>query len=323
MRHARRALGSVAAATLATLLLAAPASAQAKAPADSVVLRFGWRDGIEADVQYTQFIDRQGDSDTPTHIEIEGVYTMHVHDHAQGLLIEHLEPVASRFLSSPTLPPADPRRIVYSSIGYPTADWVVSKDGEKLVQIQGLQALNESIAQSVQRAAPGADLDQVIGTLANPDALFNAGRERWSNMVGDWIGSTLRPGEFGTGEGTEANPVIPSLEVPYRFQFKLDSLEACAAPGGKCARVDITQFYDPTALNKTMNDALARMGLSEMSFDGLAQESHVILLTDPATLLPYQMDMTKGVEGILVMNGQRRIFKRTDGITMDFTYTKR
>ena len=308
---------------LACAAVAAPAAAQAKTSSDSLVLHFGWKDGMEAQVQYTETIDRQGDSDKPTHIEIEGEYVMHVHDHPMGLLIEHVDPVSVRYRASPSLPAEDPRQLVYSTIGGPIADWVVSKDGKHVVQIQGLQALNGAIAQTVQKQAPGADADAVIGQLANPDVLLSVARERWGNQVGDWIGAVLREDELLAGEGSEANPIVPDLQVGYRYELKLDSMEACAAPGGKCARLEISQLYDPVALNKTMNDALAQMGMGALSFDGLAQESRVILLTDPTTLLPYQMDMAKGVQGILKINGESRVFRRSDEISMDYVYTKR
>ena len=322
MRIRARAFGWVAVA----LVAAAPAAAQSGGPAapaaDSIVLHFAWPIGIEAQVRYTHVIDRQGDTDQPTHIEVEGEYTMHVHEHELGLLVEHVDPVSVRYRSSPSLPADDPRRIVYSTLGVPVADWVVSKDGEFL-QIQGLQALHARVTEAVERQAPRADLDAVIGQLANPDQLFNTGQERWGNMVADWVGAALREGEIGVGEGSEANPVINELQVAYQFQFKLDSLEACAAPGGRCVRVEISQLYDPVALNKTMNDALTRMGMTGVAFDGLAQESRVVLLTDPTTLLPYQMDMAKGVQGILTINGESRVFRRSDEVSADYTYTKR
>ncbi len=304
----------------------APAAAQAgggaASAADSVVFRFAWPIGIEAQVQYTHIIDRQGDTDQPTHIEIEGEYAMHVHEHDLGILIEHLDPVSVRYRSSPTLPPTDQRRILYSTMGVPIADWVVSKEGA-FVQIQGLQALTAAVADAVQKQAPLADVDMVIGQLANQDQLFNTAQERWRNMVTDWIGAALREGEIGGGQGSEANPVIPDLQVAYVYEFKLNGMEACAAPGGTCARVEISQFYDPVALNKTMNDALTQMGMAGISFDGLAQESRVILLTDPTTLLPYQMDMAKGVQGIVKINGESRAFRRSDEISTDYVYTKR
>ena len=309
------------------LAVAAPLAAQAKpapsAPVDSVVLRFAWPIGLEAEMQYTQVIDREGDAAEPTHIEIEGQYTMHVHDHAQGLLVEFLDPVAVRYRASPELPPDDPRRVVYSTLGVPIPDYIVSKTDGRLLGVQGLDALHQAIAEIVQRQAPGSDVDRVLGQLADPDQLLNAAKERWTNQVTDWVGAVLRAGEVGGGEGREANPILPALSVPYQFEFKLNGIEPCAAPAGQCVRVEVSQFYDAEALNKTMNDALGQMGITNFSFDGLVEESRMILLTDPTTLLTYQMDMTKGVEGILKQDGQSRAFRRTDQLSLDFEYTKR
>ena len=52
---------------------------------------------------------------------------------------------------------------------------------------------------------------------------------------------------------------------------------------------------DPSRLAEVMNQALADMGLERLSFDGLAQHTQIELLTDPATLLPRELALSKVV----------------------------
>ena len=69
-----------------------------------------------------------------------------------------------------------------------------------------------------------------------------------------------------------------------------------------------------------MTEALARVGLENLSFDGLVQESRVSLLTDPETLLTHEFTMIKRVQGILEESGQTRVFRRLDETRLVYTY---
>jgi hypothetical protein len=77
---------------------------------------------------------------------------------------------------------------------------------------------------------------------------------------------------------------------------------------------------DPAQFNDVMNKAMADMGLTTMSFDGLAQHTEIELLTDPATLLPRELTMSKVVEGILKEGDRSRVFRRVDGLVLVYTY---
>ena len=62
------------------------------------------------------------------------------------------------------------------------------------------------------------------------------------------------------------------------------------------------------------------MGLPQMSFERLVQLSQVTLLTDPATLLPREVVVSKRVDGFLLDGGERKIFRRGDSTRLFFTY---
>ena len=285
----------MAAATLAGAFCVVPAAAQAAA-GDSIVPHFAWPVGTVARVQYTQVIERDGDGDQPTRIEFEGEYTLHVHEHPSGLLVEYVDPLATRFRSSPVLAPDDPRRMVYSTIGMVVPHLVISRDGQVL-GVDGLATLASAIAEVVGRQAPTADV-----------------------QVGNWIDAVLRVGETSGGEALEANPLIPSLVVPYEYRFALLGMEPCGTSGGSCAHVELASAHDPGELNSAMTQALARVGLKNLSFDGLVQESRVSLLTDPETLLTHEFTMSKRVQGILEEGGQTRVFRRLDETRLVYTY---
>ena len=305
-------------ATLAGALCVVPAAAQATA-GDSIVLRFAWPVGTVAQVQYTQVIEREGDGDEPTRIEFEGEYTLHVHEHPSGLLVEYLDPLATRFRSSPVLAPDDPRRLVYSTLGMVVPDLVISRDGQ-LLGVDGLTTLALAITEVVGQQAPAADVQAIVGEMVNGPQLLRTARERWNNQVAIWMDAVLRVGETGGGEALEANPLFPSLVVPYEYRFALLGMEPCGTSGGSCAQIELASAHDPEELNGAMTEALARVGLENLSFDGLVQESRVSLVTDPETLLTHELTMSKRVQGILEEGGQARVFRRLDETRLVYTY---
>ena len=281
--------------------------------------RFAWPVGTVARVQYTRVIEREGDGDQPTRIEFEGEYTLHVHDHPSGLPVEYLEPLSTRFRSSPVLSPDDPRRMVYSTIGMVVPDLVISRDGQ-LLGVEGVATLASAVAEVVGRQAPPADVQAIVEAMVNGPQLLRTARERWNNQVGIWMDAVLRVGDTGGGEALEANPLIPSLVVPYEYRFALLGMEPCGPSGGSCAQVELASAHDPEELNSAMTEALARVGLESLSFDGLVQASRVSLLADPETLLTHEFTMSKRVQGILEEDGQSRVFRRLDETHLLYTY---
>ncbi len=307
---------------LAGVLGAAPGPARAQEPGagtDTVRFRFDWPDGTEATVGYTRVIERE--EGTPaSRIEIEGEYTMHVHGHPSGLVVEHLDPLATRFRSAPALPPDDPRRIVYSTLGMLDAHWVVSGDGE-LLGLAAVEALAGSVVDALRPLGlDEASLEAVVAEVTSETQLMGNARDLWRAMVGAWADLDVAVGETFTTQGEEANPIVPSVVLPYLHEYRLVGMEPCAAPGGRCAHLELVSFPDPHELTRVMSDALQQMGLPQMSFERLVQLSQVTLLTDPATLLPHEVVVSKRVNGFLLDGGERKIFRRGDSTRLSFTY---
>jgi hypothetical protein len=132
--------------------------------------------------------------------------------------------------------------------------------------------------------------------------------------------AVLRVDETAGGEALEANPVIPSLMVPYKYRFALLGVVPCGPAGESCAQVEVASTHDPEQLNRAMTEALARIGLGNLSFDGLVQESRASLLIDPKTLLTHELTTSKRVQGILRENGQSRVFRRLDETHLVYAY---
>jgi hypothetical protein len=301
----------------------APAAAQTappdSLPADTVRLRFAFPIGLEANVAYTKLILRE-EGGPASRIEIEGEYAMHVHPHPSGLLIEHVDPVATRFSSAPALPTRDPRRAIYSTVGAPMADWVVSGDGQ-LLGLAGMDALAGSLTQTL--APLGLDeaaLQGALGELMAEPLLMASARDLWSAMVDSWAGTDMVVGESLTSESEETNPMVPSVVLPYRHEYTLVGMEPCPAPSGSCAHLRVIAFPDPRELTRVMSDALQEMGLTTMSFDRLVQLTTMTVLVEPSTLLPHAVEVSKQVNGILLENGERRVFNRGDETRLIFTY---
>jgi hypothetical protein len=97
-------------------------------------------------------------------------------------------------------------------------------------------------------------------------------------------------------------------------------MEPCPAPSGSCAHLQVIAFPDPRELTRVMSDALQEMGLTTMSFEQLVQITKMTVLAEPATLLPHAVEVSKQVNGILLENGERRVFNRGDVTQLIFTY---
>jgi len=308
----------------AALTLGAASATAQQAPADSVApdtvrLTFSFPVGLEATVSYTRVIERE-EGGPATRIEIDGEYAMHVHPHPSGLLIEHLDPIATRFQATPPLAADDPKRVVYSTLGAPPSDWVVSGDGE-LLGLSGLDALEGSITQMLAPLALDEGQTQAaLAELMGEPQLMGSARDLWRAMVEAWVDSDLVVGESLASEAEETNPIIPSVVLPYRYEYTLVSMEPCPAPGGSCAHLRMVSFPDPRELTRVMSDALQQLGLPTLSFERLVQLTTMTVLADPATLLPHALEVSKQVEGILLDQGERRVFRRADQTQLIFTY---
>lgn len=268
---------------------------------------------------YTKVIERE-EGGPASRLEIAGEYVVHVHEHPSGLMIEHLEPLATRFQADPSLASDDPRRVVYSSLGALNADWVISTDGE-LLGVAGLPVVADAVAATLlPLGLDTATIQAAIGELASEAPLMAIARDLWRGMVGAWANLDLAVGETVTSTGEEANPLVPSVVLPYLHEYTLSDIEACAAPGGLCARLELVSFPDPRELTRVMSEALQQMGLGTLSFERLVQLTRVTLLADPDTLLPHELVFSKSVDGILVEDGERRIFRRGDQTRLAFTY---
>ena len=292
---------------------------QASPTPSAVELRFAWPVGTEARVRYVKVMERE-EGTPPSTVEIEGEYVVHVHPHPSGLVIEHLDPLATRFVATPALPPDDVRRAVWSAIGAPLADWVVSEDG-KLLGITGEDALAGLLVETLRPLElEEAGLQAALSELMSEPQLVGPARDLWRAMVGAWADTELVMGEPQMSQAEETNPLVPSVVLSYRHEYRLVGMEDCPAPGGRCAHLQITSFPDPRELTAVMSDALREMGLATMSFDRLIQLNRMSVVTDPETLLPHIVEVSKRVDGILVADGERRVFRRLDETRLDFSY---
>ena len=139
-------------------------------------------------------------------------------------------------------------------------------------------------------------------------------------MVGAWTNTEFVMGESQVSEAEETNPLVPSVVLSYRHEYRLVGMEDCPAPSGRCVHLQVTSFPDPRELAAAMSDALRTVGLATMSFDRLIQLTRMEVVTDPETLLPHVVEVNKRVDGILVADGERRVFRRLDETRLVFSY---
>ena len=160
------------------------------------------------------------------------------------------------------------------------------------------------------------------------DTAFGGGalRRPAGDMLGELVeaqcvlGDPVVVGESLTSEAEETNPVIPSVVLPYRYEYTLVGMEPCPAPRGTCAHLRVVAFTDPSELTRVMSDALQQLGLTALSFERVVQLTMMTVLAEPTTLLPHAVRVSKQVDGILLDQGERRIFHRADHTQLIYTY---
>jgi hypothetical protein len=168
---------------------------------------------------------------------------MHVHEHAQGLLIEHLDPLVTRFESEPPLAADDPHRPVYARIGVPVPHYIVSREGA----LVGVDGARRARRRHRDNPGPGGRAVPARSRQLGPRAAERAAAPRpprasagtprsgsgstARSQVGDPTGAESRGGESARAVA------LPPL---YAYRFELLGMEPCdeAKPAGaKCARL--------------------------------------------------------------------------------------
>jgi hypothetical protein len=292
-------------------LAAAPARARAdEAPrgeAELVSLRFAWPQAARAKVTYRRTRVRPGQK--------PGTFTARYETLAdaggeKGELRVSVRGTAWRGdLPVPTVLAPEAIR---------AAETVVQRvraQGE-FAGLEGVEALRPVLARVLEDARIPPEQSERALALAVAAARAEA-EEIWNLAVGFWSGADLRIGETYELQSEAELPLLPGVRVPQAVQFGVRRRVPCSAAerAPRCVEVVLRSTPDRAALERAAPALLARLRPRPPDADadedadadadadeappgpaqGLAAERALVLVTDPATLLPRRVVWTKAV----------------------------
>jgi hypothetical protein len=178
--------------------------------------------------------------------------------------------------------------------------------------LEGVEALRPVLARVLEDARIPPEQAERALTLALAATRAEA-EEAWNLAVGFWSGADLRLGETYALQSEAELPLVPGLRVPQSVEFGVRRRVPCAAAERvpRCVEAWLRSTPDRAALEKAAPALRARLGRAARvapdagpedgpDADGaapgaLSAERTLVLVTDPATLLPRRVVWTKAV----------------------------
>ncbi|HEX9400640.1 MAG TPA: hypothetical protein VF912_11070 [Anaeromyxobacter sp.] len=277
---------------LAALVAATPAGAEDEPPArgELVSLHFAWPAPARAKVTYRRTRLRTG---RPT-----GTFTARYETLAQatdgGL---SLSTRATTWRGDLPFPPALAKEAIRAS------ECVVQRirpEGE-FAALDGVEALRPVLARVLEDAR--IPQEQAERALALALAATRADAEElWNLSAGFWTGAELKIGETYEMQSEAELPLLPGVRGGQVVEFGVRRRVPCAAAERepRCVEAVLRSTPDREALERAAPALLARLLPSgeappEDATKELSAGSELLLVTDPATLLPRRIVWTKAV----------------------------
>ncbi|HEX6133851.1 MAG TPA: hypothetical protein VFZ24_07805 [Longimicrobiales bacterium] len=293
---------------------------------DTIRLRFGWPAGTTARIQTTRYREQISETSDTTFMSAD--YRMSVTAHPEGLLVSYDD---FRF---PTVVDSTDGRDV-NALAQRAASmvpkFVVGTGGEfvRIDDVASIRAgLDSMMAELLGPDADAADVREALAAMLSEEALTGLAAEEWNAVVGMWIDADLELGAVYELEDQAPLPILPGVVVPMISEFSIESRTACEAGGADSACVELhyVSYPEPAAVKAALAEYLERLpavpGMSSFAFEDLEVENEIIIVTEPATLRPHRMQITKAVSGVVTAGGERSEVTQLDVRTYQYTYTR-
>jgi len=203
----------------------------------------------------------------------------------------------------------------------PTPTLVLGPAGE-LKRVEGIdQALAEVFKDAQSKGVPKAQQDMLAKLVG--EALEQAARARWEELLGKWNGLTLKPGEVVERRSQMIMPFFGNT-VDIQERLSLKQYVPCTEGGAdkRCVLLVLDSTLDPAGDERARSELVQRMkeftrinlgmpesALPEMKVTKLQLDGSLELITEPGTLIPHRLRDTE--TAVIVMQS-------SDGETQDF-----
>ncbi len=302
-----------------------PAQTDTVPPAEVVALRFGWPVGLSAWVDVVR--TREEGNDTAVH---RLSYRMSAEAHPKGRLIRHGDFTVPGMEAAIAMGGAAALEQMNTLLGTLMPSYVVSAEGEfvGVHDIAPVRAAVDSMIRARAGEMPGAQAEQMLERLLSPEVLQSQVSEFWNAAVGAWIEGDLEIGSVYEMEAQEPTPLFPDILLPTIYQFAVVGRVACdsGAVEERCVELEMQSYPDPEKLveflTRFMREAGVAGGDTVPVFEELEMENTVWLVAEPATLIPYELEVAKHVAGTVRVGKETHEFARVDRREYRFQYQR-
>jgi len=312
----------------------APGSIPPATPPSSgtVQLRFAWPAGLNGSATF-QATERVSSGASEKQQTVTGTSTFTVKAAGDELIIHQQSP-------SVTVKSSDPEQTatlqkLYEVLGKVPLAFVIGRDGSYR-RLDGLQKMRSTLLTELEKGftetlqgMPAADRQRVIDTLAGAvsaeqlEALFAA---QWNREVAQWIDADLEQGEWYELEFSSRVPMFNNAEIPMMAWFRYAGKTQCNAADKKlsCVVLEMESTADPETIRQAVSDFVSKLAGTPLpiAFDNMQSTTSLRIVTEPATLLPYEVSFTETSSVTVSADGQSQETVKTRESTYRYTYDR-
>ncbi len=265
-------------------------------PGDTVTLKFAWPDALDAKVRYTLTgTAAAGQNETFVHTlaakKLGDVWEVSEQGPLKGSDFTAEELILRGELLAASAVKAD---------GTFSGVLDAAKDQES--------GQNDMRAR-FEKAGQGALLTAGMANMYTPAVISRRSASIWRSMVGHWAGKTLTRGK--PQEVTFESPVGPASAAQRALELsgELTYVGATRCKRGeveaKCVALSLKAQADPEKMASTVVDSIASAMLDDaqtarlkdmITVEKAAASREIMLIADPATLLPHKLTITQMLE---------------------------
>ena len=299
----------------------------AEAVPDVVYLYFDWPVGTSMQVEVERSRRRTFDATTDSS-RLEVDYQLDVEDHEQGRLIRFSE------FSTPDLGVSllAPQEVLQAASSFVPA-YVVSDEGD-ILAVEGLEELGASLRAMMHQVLDtlaNPELEAILGPLLNEDNLFAQAATEWNSLVGTWIEAEFDVGYAYEMEVEEPLPMIGNALVPYIYELGASARVPCLPEEEelRCVELVMRTYPDPEVLQplldqfvqNMMNAVAPDVTVPALVYKTLDIENEVILVTEPAGLIPYALTVGRYLDMVVEVGGEEQAGSEVR--LAEYTYRRR
>jgi len=187
-------------------------------------------------------------------------------------------------------------------IQLPPIPTIVLGPAGELKRIEGTdQVIAELFKDAESQGIPAAQ-QELLAKLVG-EALEQAARDRWEELLGRWNGLTLKPGEVSERKGRLTMPLYAN-SVDTRARLALKERVPCTegTTEKRCVRLSLDSALDPAGTERAGIELVQRMRqfmkansgmpdseLPEVKVTKLQLEGSFELIAEPETLIPHRL----------------------------------